>query len=135
MRIKKTSQYMQGGASLSNEYGTSDSNGYTQEYINDLQTPVVSTISASGNTLYILKIGHIVILNGDFASNAQSGTITLPYKAKYRFGVNFTGWYPANGNPQAYGYGIVEANSTTLNYKASAAFTVASINAIYYTDD
>lgn len=38
MRIKKTSQYMQGGASLSNVYGTSDSNGYTQEYINGLET-------------------------------------------------------------------------------------------------
>lgn len=36
MRIKKTSQYMQGGASLSNVYGTSNENGYTQEYINEL---------------------------------------------------------------------------------------------------
>ena len=33
-KIQKTSQYMQGGASLSNEYGTSNENGYTQEYIN-----------------------------------------------------------------------------------------------------
>lgn len=38
MRIKKTSQYMEGGASLSNVYGTSDENGYTQEYINGLET-------------------------------------------------------------------------------------------------
>ena len=38
MRIKKTSQYIEGGASLSNVYGTSDSNGYTQEYINSLET-------------------------------------------------------------------------------------------------
>ena len=38
MRIKKTSQYIEGGASLSNVYGTSDSNGYTQEYINSLHT-------------------------------------------------------------------------------------------------
>lgn len=38
MRIKKTSQYIEGGASLSNVYGTSDSNGYTQEYINGLET-------------------------------------------------------------------------------------------------
>ena len=35
MRIKKTSQYIEGGASISNEYGTSNENGYTQEYIND----------------------------------------------------------------------------------------------------
>ena len=40
MRIKKTSQYIEGGASLSNVYGTSDSNGYTQEYINGLYTYV-----------------------------------------------------------------------------------------------
>ena len=38
MRIKKTSQYIEGGASLSNEYGTSNENGYTQEYINELET-------------------------------------------------------------------------------------------------
>ena len=36
MRIKKTSQYIEGGASLSNVYGTSNSNGYTQQYINGL---------------------------------------------------------------------------------------------------
>ena len=34
MRIKKTSQYIEGGATLSNEYGTSQNNGYSQEYIN-----------------------------------------------------------------------------------------------------
>lgn len=38
MRIKKTSQYIEGGASLSNVYGTSNENGYTQEYINGLNT-------------------------------------------------------------------------------------------------
>lgn len=35
-KIEKTSQYIQGGANLSNEYGTSNENGYTQEYINGL---------------------------------------------------------------------------------------------------
>ena len=38
MRIKKTSQYIEGGANLSNEYGTSNENGYTQQYINNLET-------------------------------------------------------------------------------------------------
>lgn len=38
MRIKKTSQYIEDGASLSNVYGESDENGYTQEYINNLHT-------------------------------------------------------------------------------------------------
>jgi hypothetical protein len=37
-RIKKTSQYIEGGASLSNVYGTSNENGYTQSYINGLKT-------------------------------------------------------------------------------------------------
>ena len=36
MRIKKTSQYIEGGANLSNVYGTSNENGYTQEYINGI---------------------------------------------------------------------------------------------------
>ena len=34
MRIKKTSQYIEGGATLSNTYGTSQTNGYTQEFLN-----------------------------------------------------------------------------------------------------
>lgn len=37
-RIKKTSQYIEGGASISNVYGTSQSNGYSQDYINGLET-------------------------------------------------------------------------------------------------
>jgi len=38
MRIKKTSQYIEGGASLSTTYGTSNSDGYTQSYINGINT-------------------------------------------------------------------------------------------------
>ena len=38
MRIKKTSQYMEGGANLSTVYGTSNTDGYTQSYINSLNT-------------------------------------------------------------------------------------------------
>lgn len=34
MRIKKTSQYIEGGASISNIYGTSQSDGYSQSFIN-----------------------------------------------------------------------------------------------------
>lgn len=36
MRIRKTSQYIEGGATLSNTYGTSQKDGYTQEYTNNL---------------------------------------------------------------------------------------------------
>ena len=38
MRIKKTSQYIENGASISNVYGTSQSNGYSQDYINKINT-------------------------------------------------------------------------------------------------
>ena len=132
MRIKKTSQYIEGGASLSNVYGTSDENGYTQEYINGLQTPIVSTVGS----ITFMKIGHIVIMNGKLPSNAQEGTVTLPYTSKYKFGFGFTGYYPVSPyNTQAYGYAVVEAGSTTLKYRASAAFTDAPISAVYYTDD
>jgi len=49
MRIRKTSQYIEGGASLSNVYGTSDSNGYTQEYINNNVGVVESGSNANGS--------------------------------------------------------------------------------------
>ena len=35
MRIKKTSQYIEGGANLSNVYGNSNENGYTQDFLNN----------------------------------------------------------------------------------------------------
>ena len=38
MRIRKTSQYIEGGASISNVYGTSQENGYSQNYINNINT-------------------------------------------------------------------------------------------------
>lgn len=116
---------------ISNTYGISQTEGYSQEYINGLQTPIVSTV---GNITF-MKIGHIVIMNGKLPSNAQEGTVTLPYTTKYYFGFGFTGYFPANGNTQAYGYAVAEAGSTTLKYRASAAFTDAPISSIYYTDD
>lgn len=131
MRIKKTSQYIEGGASLSNVYGTSDSDGYTQEYINGIHTP---TITTSGQITYI-KYGNIVFMNGKIVANAQEGDITLLYTPKYKFEFSLTGYYPINGNVQAYGYAVAEANSKNLHYKASAAFTAAPLSAMYYTDD
>ena len=55
MRIKKTSQYIEGGASISNVYGTSTSNGYSQNYINGINTYSTSEIRAGtwiGKPLY-----------------------------------------------------------------------------------
>jgi hypothetical protein len=56
MRIKKTSQYIEGGASLSNVYGTSDSNGYTQEFINTKLLDVLG--DRKGTYTYSLE-GHV----------------------------------------------------------------------------
>lgn len=51
MRIKKTSQYIEGGASISNVYGTSQSNGYSQEYCNaNFTNPNYPKLVASPNT-------------------------------------------------------------------------------------
>ena len=51
MRIKKTSQYMEGGANLSNIYGTSNENGYTQDYINNNVEPK-GVVIYDGTTKY-----------------------------------------------------------------------------------
>lgn len=129
--IQKTSQYIEGGASLSNVYGTSDENGYTQEYINGLHTPTITTISG----INYIKYGHIVFMSGMLTANVASGDITLAYKPKWDCGFAITGFYPQTGNIQANGYVYMVTNNLTASYKANAAFTVAPISAIYYTDD
>lgn len=76
MRIKKTSQYIEGGASLSNVYGTSDSNGYTQEYINNLET--YSTTEQRIGTWIDGKPLYRKVLTKDLSSSttATVGTLT-----------------------------------------------------------
>lgn len=98
MRIRKTSQYIEGGANLSNTYGTSQENGYTQDYINNLKyeriTPadfitLNSGFSFGETNIYKYKnhyTGTITILkNAKFTANQETiGTIistlgTIPY--------------------------------------------------------
>jgi len=52
MRIKKTSQYIEGGATLENTYGTSQINGYTQSYfdINDFTTYTSSDMTITSGS-------------------------------------------------------------------------------------
>jgi len=50
MRIKKTSQYIEGGAILRNEYGTSQTDGYVQEYINTALSNVSASIPTMATT-------------------------------------------------------------------------------------
>ena len=77
MRIKKTSQYMQGGASLSNVYGTSDSNGYTQEYINSL---------TSNYEIKIISVTATTDANGFFDTGiARSSNFILGVSGSYDF--------------------------------------------------
>ena len=76
MRIKKTSQYIEGGASLSNVYGTSDSNGYTQEYINNLETYSTNEIKVGtwlGKPLY-RKV--LIFPNGTGQTTLQTYTLS-----------------------------------------------------------
>lgn len=91
MRIKKTSQYMEGGASLSNEYGTSDSNGYTQEYINPIKektdriTTIDNTMSGSATSYnYTMNTnGSLLVVMGNnmallyFGINTSLGRYVL----------------------------------------------------------
>lgn len=71
MRIKKTSQYMAGGATLSNEYGTSQVNGYTQDFING--TVLYNNDSGTQNTITLsdslANYGYIEICYGYKATN------------------------------------------------------------------
>lgn len=50
-QIQKTSQYIEGGANLSNTYGTSQENGYTQDYINNNIEPK-GVVIYEGTTKY-----------------------------------------------------------------------------------
>ena len=100
MRIKKTSQYIEGGASLSNVYGTSNENGYTQEYINGLQEVDTGSITSTNSKVTLncnyYKIGRVVNIMGEAKINtsdtgawASMTMNTLPQKLwPYRTALN-----------------------------------------------
>lgn len=91
---------------------------------------IMSTINY---TIRVIKVGKYVILNGEITASNDSGSITLPYQAKYKTGTAIVGYYPNNGNIQAYGYAIVDGS--TLSYKASSAFSLAPISIIYIANE
>ena len=62
MRIKKTSQYIEGGASLSNVYGTSNKNGYTQEYLNAKQLTLTYDNNFTNSSSSAYRVGNILIV-------------------------------------------------------------------------
>jgi hypothetical protein len=73
-QIQKTSQYIEGGASLSNTYGTSNENGYTQEYINGIIE------SGSNENGYYIKYadGTMICYNTNYFSVKNWNTVTYP---------------------------------------------------------
>ena len=103
MRIKKTSQYMQGGASLSNVYGTSNENGYTQEYINSLTssldlfkiTELPLTYSRNSNNMQInytinnYSVGYILICGRLGGSNVDDVYVltTISFNTIYAYSI------------------------------------------------
>ena len=80
MTIKKTSQYIEGGASLSNVYGTSNENGYTQEYINGLETYSTDEVRVGtwidGKPIYRK---HVKIQNPSAISGSGLQTQNFPH--------------------------------------------------------
>lgn len=75
--IRKTSQYIEGGASLSNVYGTSDSNGYTQSYINSL---------TSNYEIKIISVTATTDANGFFTTGiTKSSNFILGVSGPYDF--------------------------------------------------
>lgn len=136
MRIKKTSQYIEGGASLSNVYGTSDSNGYTQEYINtELDKKITNEITQSTvSQCTFHKIGKIVIASGWFIINGASATFTAPYKPVSRL------WIPTNGvdgsvNPSASNGFIDILDTGNISIKMTSAVTYCTATFCYITND
>ena len=107
MRIKKTSQYIEGGASLSNVYGTSQSNGYTQEYINGLETysttekrvgtwidgkPVYRktiTGNTSSNEIYISLINNVDVIIKEEGHISYPGGTYEPINTIYNIASNY----------------------------------------------
>lgn len=112
MRIKKVSQYIEGGASLSNEYGTSNENGYTQEYINNLGTYSTDEIRIGtwfGKPLYrksIVKTGQTVNNNTTISLGVQNAEDITKYY--YSFKNRSTNFF--------HGQIVYEASSSPILY-------------------
>ena len=129
MRIKKTSQYMQGGASLSNVYGTSDSNGYTQDSGTFSETH--SNITYTGNWKKFGKVVSIEI-NSDSNNlplNTNTTFITLPENIRPFTEVVFT----LNSYGTYLGTGWIDTGGNVYYKKTVSATTMTRVNLCYIT--
>lgn len=140
MRIKKTSQYIEGGASISNVYGTSQENGYSQEYINGKVTPENwSSEIGTGFGCYVKKTGNVVTITATNTATisltgyaqTQIGTLTQKYcpSKNIRFPVyvrttsNVYGQVNTNGAIVLFNWGNAISNSEA----GTIAFTITYI--------
>ena len=86
MRIRKTSQYIEGGASISNVYGTSQENGYSQEYCNaNFTNPNYPKLVASPSTQNNL--------NFTFTDTSAQDHCYLVVASKWRTDASFGGMF------------------------------------------
>ena len=138
MRIKKTSQYIEGGASLSNVYGKSDSNGYTQEYINNLHTYSTDEIRIGtwidGKPLY-RKVFVITSLTYNAVTNYSHGIANVSFikptevymvntNAGQVRSINYFGGWSSN---------LIQTNANAISYYISDSNFNEIIAIVEYT--
>ena len=136
MRIKKTSQYIEGGASLSNVYGTSNENGYTQEYINtELNKKLDNTITTQTvSSAIFYKMGNLVIVQGWFVLNGATGSFTAPYKPTSSLWVATNGVSNSVEASTVNGFMSIDANGS-ISIKMTGAVTYCTGSFAYLTND
>ena len=109
MRIRKTSQYIEGGATLSNEYGTSQEDGYSQEYINN---------NLENKKIKLQKIRGSVTGSGSITFDYSSVTGTII--------AGFIMYAQNDGNNQFITSIVPRTGSGSAIYPSSANVTVSS---------
>lgn len=118
MRIRKTSQYIEGGAGISNEYGTSQTDGYSQSYINNIQDNALLRKEITGFSNQ--KLSYYA-----FTGNANGINVTTPNHALVMIIAE---------NPDAFGvyrssttalYSIIESQNSGIT-KSGTTLTIPS---------
>lgn len=139
MRIKKTSQYIEGGASLSTVYGTSNSDGYTQSYINSKlwKFEKIGDTKAGAGTLALDKpitdYDLILVITMGGNNNAKTSVlIPVSLATGYNASDDFSG--SAIQSPTVYYQTeFYFQNSTTISITGAAysGWSNAGIKAVY----
>ncbi len=126
MRIKKTSQYLEDGASISNVYGTSQENGYTQDYINNLHTTSDWNSINTNYSCFSKKVGNLVTITCSTSTNisltgyAQTSIGSVPNNCKPSKNLRFAVY--ARGSNVVYGQ--VNTNGLLILFNWGSALTL-----------